>query len=472
MKYIKILFLTVLFSSLALVSCDRGFEDLNKNPNEATSIPAGLMIADPVRVAANSMYSTFWGGDMGACWSQQWAKVQYNDEARYIPRESVLEGTVWKNMYEDVCSDARTMRTLAETEGNNNLQAIAMTIEAFGFLTITDAFGDVPFSEALDPSNFQPKYDAQQDVYAGCLAMLDNAIAKFGSGDVPSSSDIVFEGSVSQWKKFASSLKFRALMRISAKQDVSGALQDLVDAGNMMSSTGDNASVNYLGADPNANPIFETVVHGTRGEWKINSVMVDMLNSFSDPRLAIYAQENGDGELRGKPSGYTNVPNDDYNYDNVSPIGEFFLDPQFPGYFMTYAELMFLRAEAAQKGYTNEDAQGSYEAGIKAAFADCGASGAASYLSNAGVAFNTNDALQQIAEQKWISLFGQGFEAWTEYRRTGFPVLSPANEGELNQIPSRYTYPAIEQSVNSAAYSGAVSAQGPNKLETPIWWMN
>lgn len=477
MKYTKIIILTILFGTLSFVSCDKGFEDLNKNPNEATSIPSGLLIADQVRVAANSMYSTFWGGDMGACWAQQWAKVQYNDEARYIPRESVITGFVWKNFYESVCSDARTMRTLAEAEGNDNVQAVAMTIEAFGFLTLTDAFGNVPFSEALDANNLKPKYDSQEEVYTGVLALLDQAIAKFGSGDINGSSDIIYGGSALKWKKFASSLKFRALMRISSKKDVKAELQALVDAGNLFSSTSDNAAVNYLETQPNANPIYESIVYGTRNEWKINSAMTSALEENNDPRLSVYAQKNGGGEYRGKPAGIFDVPNDNYNYDNVSPLGEHFLSPTLPGYFLTYSELMFLRAEAAVKGYTNEDAKSAFEAGVAASFSDCGLSATDAATFVASLNFNPvagdEASIKKIAIQNWIGLFGQGFEAWTEWRRTKYPVLSPALEATstVTEIPSRYTYPAIEQSVNQENFDAAVSDMGGNTLTTKMWWL-
>lgn len=241
----------------------------------------------------------------------------------------------------------------------------------------------------------------------------------------------------------------------------------------MFTSSADEAKLVYLGADPSANPIYETIVFGTRNEFKINSKMVDMLSGLNDPRLEVYAQPNTDGEYRGKPAGIENVPNDEYNYDNVSPIGTFYLQATAPGYFMSFSELSFLMAEAAQKGYISGDAATYYNQGVTASFEANGLGGAAAdYLAQATVAYSPANGLQQIAEQNWMGLFCQGVEAWTEWRRTGFPVLQPALQSLVPSIPSRYTYPSIEQSVNKANYDAAVASQGPNLLTTKVWWMN
>lgn len=456
--------------------CDKGFEELNTNPNQPIAVPSGLLIADVVFNASNSMYSTFVGGDMGSCWSQQWSKVQYNDEERYAPRQTVIENTIWKTFYEDVVSDARTIEKLAVQEENANMEGVGLVLQAYGYLVLTDMFGDIPFSEAIraDEAIFSPKYDKQQDVYTGVLAMLDKANGLFSAdgGTIIAGSDILYGGNWSNWQKFANSLKFRALMRISGKTDVSAQLTALMNRP-MFTSSSDEAKLVYLGADPSANPIYETIVFGTRNEFKINSKMVDMLTALNDPRLEVYAQPNTDGEYRGKPAGIENVPNDEYNYDNVSPIGTFYLQATAPGYFMSFSELSFLMAEAAQKGYISGDAATYYNQGVTASFEANGLGGAAAdYLAQATVAYSAANGLQQIAEQNWMGLFCQGVEAWTEWRRTGFPALEPALEGAISEIPSRYTYPSIEQSVNKAAYEAAVAAQGANLLTTKVWWDN
>ncbi|QQS27757.1 MAG: SusD/RagB family nutrient-binding outer membrane lipoprotein [Sphingobacteriales bacterium] len=476
MKNITLIF-ALAVGLIFFMGCDKDFEEINSNPNDPVAVPSGLLIADVVFNAGNSLYSTFVGGDMGSCWAQHWGKVQYNDEERYQPRGSVIETLIWKTYFEDVISDAKTMQTLAEEEGNDNMKGVALVMQAYGFSVLTDMFGEIPFSEAIraDEGIFSPKYDTQEEVYNGILALLDEADASFSAdgGDINSNSDILYHGDYSKWQKFANSLKFRCLMRISGKVNVATQLQALMSRP-MFDSNSDEAKLMYLANDPSANPIYETIVFGNRAEFKVNEVMVDMMADLNDPRLPVYAQPNTDGEYRGKPAGIENVPNEDYNYNNVSPVGSFYLQPTAAGFFLSHSELKFLMAEAAHKGLISGSADSYYQQGVSASFAANGLSQAAAdaYLAQGTVAYTSATGLQKIAEQNWLGLYCQGVEAWTEWRRTGYPALEPAIEAVIDEIPSRYTYPAIEQSVNKANYDAAVSRQGSDLLTTKVWWMN
>jgi len=472
----KINLIVLLFIGLVFVSCDKDFEELNTNPNNPTSIPSQLLLGNIIRNTGNIMYSTFNGGDMGECWAQHWAKVQYNDEARYEPRESSLTN-VWTGLYEQVAADANQMYILAGEEGSLVNQGVAQTMKAYSMLLLTDLYGNVPFSEALQGAvNIAPVYDSQATVYNGCLALLDEAMVLLNpaNGDLDSSQDIIYGGDVSKWRKFAASLKFRALMRMSAKDLRAGEMLALVNSGMLFSSSDDEAKLVYLSAAPNANPIYENVVFGTRGEWKVNSEIVDRMSGSNDNRLPVVAQVNDNDEYRGKPSGIADVPSNEYSYANVSPLGEFYLAPELPAVFLSYTELQFLLAEAAKKGYINGGdtaASSYYQAGIASSFADNDGASMGGYYSGA-VVYTSGNALEQIATQKWLGLYGQGMEAWTEWRRTGYPMLTPAEDGAINEIPSRYRYPVIEQSLNAANYSDAANAMGGDNLTSPVWWMN
>jgi len=471
-KIITILF----FSFLVTVSCDSDFEEINKDPNNPLAVPSDLLIPGIARAAQNRSYSTFTGGDMGACWSQQFSKVQYNDEERYIPRQSVISA-VWNDYYSVVIADADAMYNIAEAEGNNNMMGVALTLQAYGYAFLTDVYGAIPFTEAItaDEGNIAPAYDSQETVYTGIFAMLDQAISLFGTGGtINATNDIIYGGNANLWKKFASSLKFRALMRASGKMDVASQLQALVSAGNLFISNAEDAKLVYLGADPSANPLYESIVFGTRGEWKVNSVMVDILANDNDPRLKVYAGLNEDDVYRGKPSGFVDVPNDDYNYTNVSPLGDFYLRPELPGFFISNPELKFLMAEAVTKNYISGDANALYIEAITASldFNEVPSGEQNSFMALKALSTTQATALEQIATQNWIALFSQGVESWNEWRRTGYPALSPAFEADLNVIPSRYNYPTSEASVNKTNYEAAVSTQGPDNLTTPVWWMN
>lgn len=473
--------ISILLASIFLVfaSCDKGFEDLNKDPNNSTTVEAHLLLANATKSISDINYSTGISGDQGACWSQQWAKVQYNDEARYASR-AATSNTVWL-LYTSI-QELKDAEKLALEVGDNATAAAAITLQAYCFQLVTDIFGDVPFSEANAGTSgiFTPKYDTQQDVYSGVINLYDRAIQLFskGTGTIEADSDRIFSGDTNKWLKFASSLKFRALMRISNATGVTNSnLQNIGDQlsalmPNLMTSNDDSAFYNYFGADPNGNPIFQTIVQSTRAEYRISSVMVDFLNSKVDPRLAVYAQEAPDGAsgFRGSAPGTADLPNNDYNYNNTSPIGSLYLDVDAPAFFISNSEVSFLKAEAAQRGLIAGDASAFYNDGITASFAE-------NELADVSVNFvNANPltsatALKQIGEQKWVALFGQGFEAWTEWRRTGYPELTvipdPIN---TTSIPVRFTYPVQEQAVNQSNYDAAISVFGADELTTKVWW--
>lgn len=478
MKNIKIILFAFLSFSL-ITSCDGDFEELNTDPDRPSEIPGHLLLGFTQRIYMNTVYSAGRGGDMGECWGQHWSKVQYNDEARYVPRRGVIDG-IWNTIYASVISEANAMYLLAEAEGNTNLQGVALVMQAVGYQTLTDLYGPIPFTEAVDPSIVQPAYDDEATVYNGIITMLTQAssLMSNGTGAIVSSSDLFYGGDVSKWHKLANSLKFRALMRISSTKNVNAELQALINGGNMFSSNADNAELVYLAAQPDANPIYETIVDGNRAEYKVNSVLVEMLTSLSDYRLPLMAGKNASGVVLGKPSGYgneTTLPNEDlgYTYANISPLGDFYLNPELPGVLMAYSQLSFLKAEAANEMMVSggvEAASNYYKEGITASFEWHGLN-AATYLSQDGIDFsNQADGRSKISTQEWIALFGQGFETWTEWRRTGYPDLTPAIEGDINEIPSRLYYPTTESSLNKDNFDAASASIGGDKLTSPLFW--
>lgn len=471
----KYLILSLLFAS-ALVGCDKGFQELNVDPNNPSNVPADLLLGQMQFDLADALYSTFVGADMGSCWSQQMAKTQYNDEARYAPRPTVITN-FWDDFYKRGVNEAIAMYKLAEQEGNNNLMGVALVMKAYAFNVLTDTYGDIPFSEAglADTGLITPKYDAQQDVYAGILNLYDQAAALLGTGGtINANTDLIYHGDATQWKRFANSLKFRALMRISKKMDVSAQLQALIDGGMLFSSEQDNAAFQYKNENPNANPLYESIVFGSRLEFKVCDQFVDRLVADSDPRIAQMVEKNDAGNYRGKPAGIADVPNVNYNVLNVSGLGPRYLDPTLPGYFMTYSELEFLIAEAITRSDINISAGSAnthFHNGITASFIDSNTSLTLlpSFLANQNLGSTESVDLELIATQNWIGLFCQGVESFIEQRRTGYPVIPMPIDPYISSFALRYTYPTEESSVNAVNYQAAVANQGGDALTTVMW---
>ncbi|MGL2994221.1 SusD/RagB family nutrient-binding outer membrane lipoprotein [Flavobacterium sp. TSSA_36] len=473
MKKISILFVAAI--AFLSVSCDKDFETVNSDPNNPLEVPAHLLLGNIIRVNQNVIYGMQQGGDMGMCWAQHVSKVQYNDEERYIPRRGAIDG-VWDNIYASVISDSKSMYVLADAEGNESLKGISLVMQANGFQILTDLFGPIPFNEVFVSGNFKPKYDSQEVVYTGIIDMLTKADALLasGTGTIPASSDLIYKGDVAKWRKLANSLKLKALMRISKKVNVASQVAALVAGGNLMAGNDDSANITYLVAQPDANPIYETIVFGAREEYKISSVLVEKLQSLNDSRLTVIADKNNAGSYVGNIPGEENTS----NYGGFSALGSFYLEPTLPGVILSYSQVQFYLAEAANEGLISggvSKALEYYNNGIKASFNFNGLSDdAADYIDQPNVIFtNQAQARINIGEQMWISLFGQGFEAWTEWRRTGYPALSPVMQAAQPAIPSRLYYNSNEISLNKDNYAAAVATlTGGDKLTTPLWWMN
>lgn len=475
MKKISILFIALL--GVFTASCDKDFNEVNTDPNNPTEVPATLLLGNIIRINQNVIYGMQQGGDMGMCWAQHVSKVQYNDEERYIPRRGAIDA-IWNTLYASVISDAKSMYTLGGQQGNSNIQGISLVLQANAFQILTDLYGPIPFSQVFVPGNVQPAYDSQEDVYAGILAMLTeaDAILANGTGTIPASSDLIYAGDVSKWRKLANSLKLKALMRISKAPGINNAaeIQAVVNAGNLMTSNADSAQLIYLGAQPDANPIYETIIFGSRSEYKVSSVLVENLTDLVDPRLAVFAQKNSGGIYLGNDPGVEN-PGD---YPLYSALGSLYLEPTFPGVILSYSQVELYLADAANEGYIsggNAAAVEHFRKGIAANFEFNGIPGeAAAYLAQPNINFTTTaGGRSQIGIQMWLTLYGQGFEAWTEWRRTGYPELQPCFNAATTPptIPTRLYYPTSEPLLNSANYNAAVATlPGGDTLTSEIWW--
>lgn len=477
MKKISILFIALL--GLFNASCDKDFEEVNTTPNDPVAVPAHLLLGNIIRVNQNTIYHMQRGGDMGMCWAQHVSKVQYNDEERYIPRRGVIND-IWDVLYTSVISDAKSMYTLAESEENTNIQGISLILQANTFQILTDLYGPVPYTEACNPSILKPAYDSQEIVYKGILDLLTKADALLanGTGSIPASSDLVYGGDASKWRKLGNSLKLKALMRISKApgMNVGSQIQALVTSGNLMSSNSDSAQIKYIAAQPDANPIYEQIVFSSRTEYKVSSVLVTKLQALNDPRLPVFAARNNANLYVGNIPGVENPG----NYNGFSSLGSFYLNATLPGVILSYAESEFLVAEAINEGFASgviSDALAHYKNAITANFTYNGiGTSAPAYVNLPNIEFtNQADARLKIGEQKWFALFGQGFEAWAEWRRTGLPALSPVFNAApgVPTIPSRLFYNDTENSLNKANYDAAVGTlTGGDKLTSRLWWMN
>jgi hypothetical protein len=366
---------------------------------------------------------------------------------------------------------------------NQNLQAVGLIMRSYFFSVLTDLYGDIPYSEALRLSEkiLVPKYDSQEDVYNGLLADLKTATSLIQVGGSAVSGDVMYEGDMAKWQKFGNSLRLRLAMRIVDANPTLTRTQvtELLSANTpLISSNAENAQFNFLASASNTNPVYFNRL--TRDDHRVSRTITSRLSRLNDPRLGVYANhpESGDSVAfyRGVPNGLTTANAAALGpFSSTSKVGDAFTAADAPGVLLTYSEVLFLKAEAIARGFVTGNAATEYQNAIRASMNQHGLTGAAvtAYLAQPSVAYNASNFKQSIGEQKWIALYGQGVEAWSEWRRLDYPQLkvaaSPASAA-AGKIPVRFRYPANEQTTNAASRAAAVARQGADLITTKLWW--
>lgn len=486
----KIFTLSVFFLAVTLASCKKDFESINANPNNPEVINPELLMVNVIRGVVNEMASDgFYRGNI---------LMQYAAEIREpgIDRYRLSAYSVWSNGYSNL-RNVQNLYDIAVERKLDNYKGIAMIMRALIFSRMTDCYGDLPYSQALqgkkgigtNAPNYAPKFDSQQDIYAGVIDELKqaNALLKVSGGDIVKN-DILFNGDILKWKKFANSLRLRLLLRRSAKVDPSADMQEILSNPTVypvMELLADNAALKYV-ESPNLFPITGERV-GFYLQRRMSKTFVDKMNTLQDPRLPIYAQPTVESVNSGTPV-YAGVRNGEEdanlgsNIDNkVSAVGVMYYNAQqvavpAQGLIMLLSELKFILAESVVKGYITGDAKQYYEDGIKASMeyyksvSGVNISATRTYLDQPGVAFNSTQALELIGTQRWIAMFFNDWQAWHEWKRTGFPVLTPSFVNfNGNRIPVRLIYPSDVQVTNRKSYEDAVKIQGTDDINTKTW---
>ncbi|HEX5169237.1 MAG TPA: SusD/RagB family nutrient-binding outer membrane lipoprotein, partial [Cyclobacteriaceae bacterium] len=360
-------------------------------------------------------------------------------------------------------------------------EAIGIGMRAWVFSMLTDVWGAIPYSEALagtaETPIYSPGYDSQEEVYAGLIEELRVANEKLDASIASIGGDIMFKGSALKWKKFFNSLRFKLLNRQAHKVAGSAAImQEMIDDPDtypMIESNAEIASFVYGPTLGTQNPWNDILIIQGRTDWNISSTIVDKLKSLDDPRLEVYAipGEDAGGEIKGHPNGLPGSVAVAYVGYSATVNPTIFAAATSPAVLMSYSELLFIKAEAAFDGDISGDPQGLFEAAVTASFEQYGLTVPPDYLTSLGVADKEN-----IMTQKWIALFGQGIEAWTELRRTGYPVMPPHDPQSLflndGVLPTRLVYPSTEYSLNGTKVAESTTLNGgADDMKTEMWWV-
>jgi len=484
-------FLTV-FAALAVVTACGDLTSINKNPNGPVDVPPPSILPNVIQTLVGGVDGVNSLNIRGAgLWAQYYSEIQYRDEDRYIVRSGTSGG--W-GFYNSALEDIQRMIVKGETQNAPNWAAVGKILKAYTFSVMTEAMGDLPYTQALKgDSVLHPTYDSQQVIYDSLFALLTEADGQFdftpGAAGF-SKGDLMYGGNLTKWRRFGNSLRLRLAVHLSNVDPTRAASEAAaaVTNGVFVSDT-ESAKLTYLSASPNRNPIYNDAQG--RDDYGMGKTLVDSLNSWGDPRLPVYAQA---ADSPAAPKGYRGLQNGLNN--GAGP--ELYLISRFGTRWrsvagarmdlLTYSEVLFLEAEAAERGWIpggSGAAATFYANAITASMTMYGVSGAnaTTYLGQAKVAYDAAGAtlqghLQQIAYQKWTSLFMQGMEAWTELRRTQIPLLVPGPNavfGALTpgKIPERLPYDDQENVLNAGNVTAASAAQGfssSNDIQKPLWF--
>jgi hypothetical protein len=487
-------------------SCDNGFDELNVSKTGATAI-------DPVFQLNNAVINTsFPGGTL----TYEIGIVQQI----ISPNSGVLTGAnynqdnrlstmlLWQAYYRNVIRNTRDVIERTESlPQRSNLLNMARILQSYAFMVLTDSYGDIPYTDGgagyIDQIFF-PEYESQQDIYPQIIQQLSEASAALDPSGTIETADILYGGSVSQWKKFGYSIILRAGMRLSkvdqaqAAQVVAAALQ-----GGVITSNADNAAMrhdaNYL------NPIGNTLNATEAANYYLTEPFVNYLKANNDPRLSAIAvryvgAKSGPEQVPAiasfNPADQIGMPmgNDNGTIAAVATgkgLASFYDFSQVdrrrmakttsPMFFVTAAQTQLLLAEARQRNWITAGTVAEYyNSGVRAHMEQLASYDAASTVSATAITdyltahpFDPANALEQINTQYWVASFLNGPEAFANFRRSGFPNLAPnpyPGKDITGAFIRRLTYPNSEISVNTENVNAAISRMGPDNLDTRVWW--
>lgn len=499
MKKILITFLAL--GVLASCEFDKGFEEMNVNPNSAAQVGVATKITKLQTDISGGRYENWRNSLIYSSTIVQhhaennwWAGDTYN-------RNDDWSFAQWNQAYGGMVKGVQDIIAQLESEGDSGTHmGMARIMRVFIFHRITDLYGDCPYSEAGQGyinGILTPKYDSQQDIYMDMLKELEEAVAQISGDGALGSADVIYGGSAVHWKAFGNSMMLRLAMRLT-QVDAATAQAWAVKAigGGTMTSNDHMASVKHgdgsSGRKNGHGEVFD-VDQGSR----ISTSFMSRMNG--DPRKTRLFMRNGDknqdaANLIGMKNGLKNDPYTDLDGNDIPAAGDTTVYAMAatelqsitaPMVLQTYAEVEFLKAEAAIRGWISTSDKDHYEAGVTAGmqmlegiYGTTPISGAeiSTFLAGDGAyksGGSVGERWEQVMDQYFIATYLNEYEAYANWRRSGFPnITATRHPGSYTagQFMVRMIYPTAESGSNAANYAAAVANQGADSYTTPLWW--
>lgn len=477
----KIILIVIAFGML--ISCDSQL-DINRDPDALTPADLAFNVELPGSITAVAGVQGASWAIIGGIWSQMWAQSLSSSQYRVVDNYTLgttdgISTTGWNAAYDGLL-DIRNIKKNALAAENWNYYLIATTLEVYLSHMLTDWYGDIPYTEANDPSIFQPHFETGEQVYDLMISDLDDALGRnlgASQGSAPGADDLIFGGNMTDWIKFANTIKLKIFLRqTEARPSVAQAgIMGMINAGTNFLDL--DASLGGFTDAPNiSNPLYESDKRqlNTTLNLRASTTMHSYLTANSDERLPLFYTPGN------------SLDQGDYN-STASPnsVAVSILSPTTPVYFISLEESLFMQAEAMERYNGGTGAKALYDAAVMENFNKWGLDGAP-YVAAAGVyeyptAGTFDEKLTAIITQKWIGSYpGNGAESFFEWHRTGIPATSSVAQSDATYVPGQFAvsingvlgptgfpqrllYPNTETSRNA-------NAPAVVPITTPIWW--
>jgi hypothetical protein len=483
-KMKKVIYVSLVMGTLSFASCKKDITELNINPNRPTIVSSGSLYSNASVNLSDLMAHTNVNYNNFRLFVQYWTETIYRDETRYNLNQRSIPDNWFTWLYRDVIEDLAEASKVIDQEGlpaaeAKNRKAINEMLTVYAYYTLITSFGDVPYSEALNIDNLQPKYDNASAIFTDIAKRLDAALAAVDpTASGYGTADLILGGDVAGWMKFGNSLKMRMGMLIADVDPATSMAMVQQAAPGVIINNGENIQMHYLAAPPNTNPVWEDLIQSGRHDFVAAKPFIDTLKAHGDPRLPLFYAEAitpGKGFVGQSPGGRA-------AFNDFSAPSSKVSDPQSPFTFFSYSEMEFYKAEALARGIAvGGTIEEHYNNAITASIEEWGgtAADAAAYLAQPSVKFSADngDFKKKIGVQSWIAFYNRGYEAWTQWRRLDWPKLElPAgaapnfSSDETPQVIVRLSYPVVEQNLNKANYEQASSSIGNDRKTQKLWF--
>jgi hypothetical protein len=469
---------------LLLQGCSRDYVEMNTNPNASTSAsPQSLLAPALMNLISGNLARNFRINNEFVQVTVTTSDSREFHRYEVKPSESDAQWRLWYLQLTNI-RDIFKNAQAGQQQGYRTFQGMSLILDAWVGSLLTDMYGDVPYSESnlgFEQQNTTPVFDSQKAIYENMFSKLEAADTLLKVNDtIPAAvkaADPVFNGTPDLWRRFGNSLYLRLLLRVAHKTDIDAQarIKKIVeeDPANypLMTNNNGSAILRFTGVLPFLSPYATARDFDFNGDKGYSEFFINNLVELKDPRLPVWATQATLGVYGGMQSAYLpgNIP------DRQSTLQLALKTEPLLGNIMNYAELQFILAEAALKGYINKDPETYYKNGVKASVELWGTTIDDSYFDNPAVSFTASaqgqDQLKKIQLQKYLAMMFTDFQQWYEYRRTRALDLY-VGPGVQNggRMPSRMVYPTLVQTLNRTNYDKAVAAMGGNSINEKVWW--